>query len=140
MSVLKEFRDFAVKGNVVDLAIGVIIGTAFGKVVSALVDKILMPPLGYLIGGVDFSRLRLVLQLPGAGAGGGEEVAISYGDFIQAGVNFLIIAWTMFIVIKMMNKMSLGASPPPPGENVILLREIRDLLKERGGEKEFLDL
>ena len=86
-----------------------------------------MPPLGYLIGGVDFSRLRLVLQIPGTA--GREEVAIGYGDFIQAGVNFVIIAWTMFMVIKLMNKTHLGASPPPPTENVLLLREIRDLLK-----------
>lgn len=133
MTLLKDFRDFAVKGNVVDLAVGVIIGTAFGKVVASLVDKVLMPPLGYLIGGVDFSRLRIVLQLPGGN--GHEEVAIGYGDFIQAGVNFLIIAWTMFMVIKLMNKLHISATPQAPPEQTLLLREIRDLLKQEGATK-----
>ncbi|HMN68251.1 MAG TPA: large-conductance mechanosensitive channel protein MscL [Bdellovibrionales bacterium] len=129
MSVVKEFRDFAMKGNVVDLAVGVIIGGAFGKIVAALVENILMPPIGWAIGGMDFSQLRLVLQA--AGADGQGEVAIGYGVFIQAAVNFLIIAWALFWVIKVMNRFK--SAPPPPAatpEDVLLLREIRDSLRK----------
>jgi len=128
MSVLGDFRDFAMKGNVVDLAVGVIIGNAFGKIISSLVDKVLMPPVGYLVGGMDFSKLRLVLGLPGAN--GREEVAIGYGDFIQASVNFLIIAFCMFMVIRLMTRLNLGAKAAVPPEQTLLLREIRDLLKK----------
>jgi large conductance mechanosensitive channel len=134
MSLIQEFKQFAVKGNIMDLAIAVIIGGAFGKIVSALVDKILMPPIGYLVGGVDFSRLRLVLQVPG-GPGGKEEVAIGYGEFLQASFNFLIIAWAMFMVFKLVSRLQLTTPPPPaapapPSEEVLLLREIRDSLKK----------
>lgn len=129
MVILKEFRDFAMKGNVVDLAVGVIIGAAFGKIVSALVDKILMPPIGLLIGGVDFSQLKVIIQSAEAGRA---EVAISYGEFLQTLVHFIIIAWALFIVIKGMN--SLRKQPAPAAqtpEDVALLREIRDLLKSK---------
>jgi large conductance mechanosensitive channel len=129
MSLLRDFREFAMKGSVVDLAVGVIIGNAFGRIVSALVDKVLMPPVGYLIGGVDFSKLRLVLSLPGAT--GDKEVAIYYGEFIQASVNFLIIAFCMFMVIRIMTRLKLAGSSAPPPENILLLREIRDLLKQK---------
>lgn len=135
MSVIKEFREFAARGNVVDLAVGVIIGGAFGKIVSVLVDKILTPPLGLLIGGMDFSHLRLILK--SGDPDGRGEVAIGYGEFIQAVVNFLIVAWALFLVIKAMNTLmrdlhadQRAVPSPPPPENVVLLREIRDLLKK----------
>lgn len=96
--MLKEFKEFAMKGSVVDLAVGVIIGGAFGKIVASLVENILMPPIGMLIGGVDFSQLKLVIQQ--AAADGKGEVAIGYGQFVQNTVNFLIIAWALFMVIK----------------------------------------
>jgi len=126
--MLEEFKEFALKGSVVDLAVGVIIGAAFGKIVSSLVENILMPPLGLLIGGVDFSQLRIVLKA--AGADGKGEVAIGYGVFLQNSVNFLIIAWALFIVIQGMNRLK--SKPEPPAktpEDVLLLREIRDSLK-----------
>ena len=130
MSMLQEFKTFAMKGNVVGLAVGVIIGGAFGKIVSALVDQILMPPLGMIIGGVDFSQLKAVIQA--AGADGKGEVAIGYGVFVQAIVNFLIIAWALFLVIKAMNKLNKQPQPPPAvtPEDIVLLREIRDALKK----------
>jgi large conductance mechanosensitive channel len=131
MSVLKEFREFATKGSVVDLAIGVVVGGAFGKIVSALVEKIIMPPIGLLIGGVDFSQLRLVIKA--AGLDGKGEVAIGYGEFLQTVVSFLIIAWTLFMVIKgvnaLRNRHEVAVAPPTP-EDVLLLREIRDSLRK----------
>lgn len=130
MGIVQEFKTFAMKGSVVDLAVGVIVGGAFGKVVSSLVDQILMPPIGLMIGGVDFSQLKIVIR---AAAEGQPEVAIGYGVFIQTIVNFLIIAWALFIVIKAMNRMK--TAPPPsapaaPPEDIVLLREIRDSLKK----------
>jgi large conductance mechanosensitive channel len=130
MSMIQEFKTFAMKGNVVDLAVGVIIGGAFGKIVSALVDQIIMPPIGMLIGGMDFSQLKFIIQA--AGADGKGEVALGYGVFVQAVVNFLIIAWALFMVIKTMNKLQ---KPPAPAaavtpEDIVLLREIRDSLKK----------
>jgi large conductance mechanosensitive channel len=133
MAMIEEFKKFALKGNVVDLAVGVIIGAAFGKIVSSLVDNIIMPPLGLLIGGVDFSQLKIILSA--AGADGKGEVAIGYGIFIQTVVNFLLVAWALFILIKAMNKLQRKAeeSPAPAvtPEDVLLLREIRDSLKAR---------
>lgn len=145
MSILKEFREFALKGSVVDLAIGVIIGAAFGTIVTSLVDDIVMPPIGLLLAGVDFSALKLVLQQasPAVGAEGAEgfvaarpEVAINYGNFINAAIKFAIVAWVLFLVIKGMNKMkrkeeSKPASAPEKPEDVKLLGEIRDLLRQR---------
>lgn len=131
MSMLQEFKTFAMKGNVVDLAVGVIIGGAFGKIVSALVEQILMPPIGLAIGGVDFSQLKFIIA--SAGADGKGEVAIGYGVFIQAVVNFLIIAWALFIVIKAMNRLQKPAPPPAAPatpEDILLLREIRDSLRK----------
>jgi large conductance mechanosensitive channel len=142
MSMLKEFREFALKGSVVDLAVGVIIGAAFGAIVSSLVDDVIMPPIGWLLAGIDFSALKIVIH-PAAAAVGAEgqpsyaaahpEVAISYGKFINAAIKFLIIAWVLFFVIKMMNAMKRKevATPPPPPADVKLLTEIRDLLKAR---------
>lgn len=130
MSVLQEFKNFAMKGNVVDLAVGVIIGGAFGKIVSSLVDNILMPPIGMLIGGVDFSQLKFVLNEP---FGNQPPATIGYGIFLQNCVNFIIVAWAMFLVIKAMNKLTHHKKESPPAatpEDVLLLREIRDLLKK----------
>ena len=129
MSIMQEFKSFALKGNVVDLAVGVIIGGAFGKIVSALVENILMPPIGMLIGGVDFSQLKVVIQ---SAHDGRSEVAIGYGVFLQAVVNFSIIAWALFLIIKAMNRLEgrTPNAPPPVPEDVLLLREIRDSLKK----------
>lgn len=133
MSIVQEFKSFAMKGNVVDLAVGVIIGGAFGKIVSSLVENVLMPPIGLMIGGVDFTQLKLVLQPAREGL---NEVAIGYGVFLQNILNFLIIAWALFLVIKLMNRLegrnpNAPAAPPPPTEDVLLLREIRDSLKTK---------
>ncbi len=142
MSMLKEFREFALKGNVVDLAVGVIIGAAFGTIVSSLVDDIIMPPIGLLLAGIDFATLKLVLKaaVPAVGAEGAEgfvaaspEVAINYGKFINAAIKFMIVAWVLFLVIKAMNTMKRKeeAKPAPVAEtpaDIKLLTEIRDLL------------
>ena len=131
MGMLSEFKDFALKGNVVDLAVGVIVGAAFGKIVDALVKNILMPPIGWAIGGVNFNELSI--KLP---AGGGKTVDIGYGAFIQTIIDFMIIAFVLFMVIKGMNqlKRKQEAAPAPPPEtpaDVKLLAEIRDLLAKR---------
>ncbi len=132
MGFVQEFKEFAMKGNVVDLAVGVIIGAAFGKIISALVDKILMPVIGMVVGGVDFGNLRIVLSE--ANADGKGEVAIGYGFFIQTVVDFLIIAFCLFVVIKFMNRAKKApppAAPAEPAEEIVLLRQIRDSLKTR---------
>lgn len=128
-SYWEEFKTFAMKGNVVDLAVGVIIGAAFGKIVAALVDNILMPPIGLAIGGVDFSQLKIVIKEAAANQ---PEVAIGYGVFLQAVVNFMIIAWALFMVIRVMNRLHQkpAAAPAATPEDVLLLREIRDSLKK----------
>ncbi len=129
MGMLKEFRDFAVKGNVADMAVGIIIGGAFGGIVKSLVDDILTPPLGLLIGGVDFKGLKVDLPqvLEGMPA-----VTINYGSFIQTIVNFTIIAFALFLIVKAMNKVrtKAEAAPATPAD-VVLLTEIRDLLKTK---------
>lgn len=132
MSILKEFRDFAMKGNVVDLAVGVIIGGAFGKIVSSLVNDIIMPPLGILIGGVDFKDLALILKEAQEGA---EAVTLKYGAFIQNIFDFVIIAAAIFAMIKALNKLKKTPEPAPekpaePSTEEKLLTEIRDLLKK----------
>lgn len=131
MSLASEFKEFAMKGNVVDMAVGIIIGAAFGKIVSSLVNAIVMPALGWVIGGVDFSDLSVAL---GTNATSGEPVAIQYGQFIQALVDFLIIAFAIFVALKGINRLKKPpepAAPPslPPEE--VLLTEIRDLLRQR---------
>lgn len=131
MGMVKEFKDFAMKGNVVDLAVGVVIGAAFGKIVTVLVERIVMPPIGLLIGGVDFSQLKTILQA--AGADGKGEVSIGYGEFLQTSFNFLIVAVAIFAIIKLMNatkKAEAAAAPAPTPDDIVLLREIRDLLKK----------
>lgn len=137
MSMTSEFRDFAMRGNVVDLAVGVIIGGAFGKIVGALVDKVMMPPLGLLLGGIDFADKKLVLSAAVMEADKviKPEVAIGYGEFINTMIQFIIVAWALFLVIKAMNRIkkkeaAAPAAPPPTPEDIQLLREIRDLLKK----------
>jgi len=131
MGLLKEFKDFAMKGNVLDLAVGVIIGTEFGKIVNSLVKDVIMPPLGAMIGKMDFDKLNWQL-------GEGENATLKYGSFIQTCVNFAIIAFAVFMVIKAKNmaeKRLVGVTdpkaPPPPPEDILLLREIRDELRKR---------
>lgn len=130
MSMISEFKAFAMRGNVIDLAVGVVIGAAFGKIVSSLVDGVIMPPLGKLIGGVDFSAFKWVLTP--AGADGKGEVAILYGAFINTMIQFLIVALAIFIVVKAINKISRKQeeAPAAPPADVVLLTEIRDLLKQ----------
>ena len=136
MSIISEFKEFAMKGNVVDLAVGVIIGTAFGKIVSALVDGVIMPVVGNLIGGVNFSELAFVLQNAVIGPDGKEiaaAVAIKYGAFLQTVIDFMIIAFVLFVVIKVMNRLKkaeAAAPPAQPAEEVLLLRDIRDMMKK----------
>ncbi len=133
MSFTKEFKEFAMKGNVVDMAVGIIIGAAFGKIVSALVNAVVMPALGWMIGGVDFSDLAVAL---GTNAATGELVSIKYGLFIQAVVDFLIVAMAIFVALKAINRLKTPpvaeapVAPPPPREEV-LLTEIRDLLRSQ---------
>jgi len=138
MGMISEFKEFAMKGNVVDLAVGVIIGAAFGKIVSSLVDGVIMPVVGNLIGGVNFGELAYVLKDAVIGADGKEiaaAVAIKYGAFLQTVIDFLIIAFVLFVVIKVMNRLKKAeaAAPPAPAEtpgDVLLLREIRDAMKQ----------
>lgn len=141
MGLLKEFKEFAVKGNVIDLAVGVIIGGAFGKIVSSFVNDVVMPPIGLLIGGVDFKDLRLVLKAETTNAAGEavDAVTLNYGMFIQNTVDFIIIAFVIFMAIKGINQMNrkkveAPAAPPAPPEptpSEKLLEEIRDLLKKQ---------
>ena len=130
MSMIDEFKEFALKGNVVDLAVGVIIGTAFGKVVSTLVENILMPPIGFLMSGVDFKDLGINLGTVA------KPVLIKYGAFIQSIIDFAIVAFVLFMVIKAMNKMKkpapvVAAAAPPPAQSEIYLKEIRDALAKK---------
>lgn len=133
MSVLKEFKAFAVRGNVVDMAVGIIIGASFGKIISSLVGDVIMPPIGVILGGVDFSDLAITVK---EAAGEMPAVVISYGKFVQTVVDFAIIAFAIFIVVKLINSLKrkeeeAPAAPPQPSAQEVLLTEIRDLLKER---------
>jgi large conductance mechanosensitive channel len=139
MTMMQEFREFAVKGNAVEMAVGIIIGGAFGKIVSSLVNDVIMPPIGLLLGGVDFSGLYVNL-----GEGEYESLAaakeagaatLNYGAFIQTAIDFAIIAFVIFMIVRAMNSLrkqeeEKPAGPPKPSEEVLLLREIRDGLKE----------
>jgi len=132
MSIVSEFKEFAVKGNMVDLAVGVIIGGAFGKIVASLVENVLMPPIGMLLGGMDFSSMAITLK---AGVGDVKPVMLKYGLFMNSMVDFLIIAFVLFMVIKGINAMKrkkeeAPAAPAPPPAQEVLLTEIRDLLKK----------
>ena len=131
--MLKEFKEFALKGNVIDLAVGVIIGGAFGKIVSSLVNDILMPVIGVILGGVSFTDLKYVIT---PASGDIAEVAILYGSFIQAIIDFLIIAFSIFLFIKLLasrkkKEAEVPPAPPAPAPEVVLLEEIRDLLKTK---------
>jgi large conductance mechanosensitive channel len=133
MSMIKEFKEFAMKGNVVDMAVGIIIGGAFGKIISSFVNDVLMPPIGLLLGGVDFSKLALTIK---PGAEGVEPVLLKYGVFINTTIDFLIIAFAIFMVIKALNSMKkkqveAPSVPPPTPADILLLTEIRDLLKKK---------
>ena len=133
MSFIKDFREFAVRGNVVDMAVGIIIGAAFGKIVSSLVADVVMPPLGWIIGGVDFSDLAIVLPEIIEGKG---TVSIMYGKFIQTVLDFTIVAFAIFMMIKVINRLKKkeeekAAEPTPPSNEEVLLTEIRDLLKQK---------
>jgi|SRR5690554_4689086 len=133
MSMVQEFKKFAMRGNVVDMAVGIIIGAAFGKIVSSFVSDVIMPPLGLLLGGVDFKDLAIVLK---EAVGDAPAVVIAYGQFIQTIVDFLIIAFAIFMAIKVMNSLKakeeeVPEAPPAPTNEEVLLTEIRDILKEK---------
>jgi large conductance mechanosensitive channel len=132
MSMMSEFREFAMRGNVVDMAVGIVIGGAFGKIVSSFVGDVLMPPIGMALGGMDFSSLAITLK---EASGDVAAVTLNYGTFIQTVVDFIIIAFAIFMVVKAMNSMkkkeeAAPAAPPKPSAEEALLAEIRDLLKK----------
>ena len=133
MGMLQEFKEFAMRGNVVDLAVGVVIGAAFGKIISSVVADVIMPPIGLLMGGVDFTDLKVVLK---DAVGETPAVTLNYGSFLQTCVDFIIIAFAIFLLVKLMNSLkrqeeAAPAAPPAPPPTEILLTEIRDLLKNR---------
>ena len=132
MSFVAEFKKFALRGNVVDLAVGVVIGAAFGKIVTSLVENIIMPPIGWLIGGIDFSDYKWVLK-PADAVAKKAEVAIQYGVFINVLIQFLIVAIAIFIVVKAINRLTRREeeAPAAPAADVVLLTEIRDLLRSQ---------
>lgn len=133
MSILKEFKAFAMKGNVVDMAVGIIIGAAFGKIVTSLVNDVIMPPIGVLVGGVNFTDLSITIK---EAVGDAAAVTINYGNFIQVIFDFLIIAAAIFALVKVMNSMKRKeeespSAPPAPSKEEVLLSEIRDILKSK---------
>jgi len=143
MGIVKEFKTFAMKGNVVDMATGIIIGASFGRIVTSLVNDVLMPPLGLALGRVDFKQLKIVIQQAQAAVMDGtnivkpavDQVTLNYGMFVQTIIDFIIVAFCIFLIIKGMNKMmekkeAEPAAPPAPSEEVTLLKEIRDALKK----------
>ena len=143
MSNLKEFKEFAMKGNVIDLAVGVIIGAAFGKIVTSLVADIIMPPIGFLIGGVNFTELKWQMKVPELiGGARHSAVTLNYGNFLQVTFDFLIVAFAVFLFVKAINRMNkknleepTPSAPPEPTKEELLLTEIRDLLKENRAKK-----
>jgi large conductance mechanosensitive channel len=133
MGMIQEFKEFAVKGNVVDMAVGIIIGAAFGKIITSLVGDVIMPPIGVALGGVDFSNLSVIVQ---EAIDKKPAVVISYGKFMQTIIDFLIIAFAIFMAVKVMNSLKrkeaeAPAAPPTPPNQEVLLAEIRDLLKNK---------
>ncbi len=135
MGMLSEFKNFAMKGNVVDMAVGVVIGGAFGKIVTSFTNDVLMPPIGVMLGGVDFSQLKVVLK---DAVGETAAVSINYGTFLNVMLDFLIIAFAIFLVVKAMNaamtatgRKEAAAPPPAPSKEEVLLTEIRDALRNR---------
>lgn len=138
MSMAKEFREFAVKGNVVDLAVGVIIGAAFGKIVDSLVGDLVMPIISRVVGGLDFSSYYVPLNGQAAGLALADAkkagAVLAYGNFITTALNFVILAFIIFLMVRMINKVKASAPPPAPAatpEDIVLLREIRDSLRQR---------
>ena len=140
MSMLSEFRGFAVKGNVIDLAVAVIIGAAFGKIVDSLVKDLIMPVVSRVFGGLDFSQWFIILGPPPPGYSGPMTYEaltkagvplLAYGNFITVALNFIILAFIIFLMVKQINRLRDASPPPPPPENVLLLREIRDALKKK---------
>ncbi len=129
MGMMSEFKEFAIKGNMVDMAVGIIIGAAFGKIVSSLVADVIMPPLGLLMGGVDFRGLSYIVK---EAVDGAEAITLNYGVFIQHIIDFVIVAFAIFMIVKMINsaKKKEEAKPTPPPKQEVLLEEIRDLLKK----------
>ena len=133
MGMIQEFKEFAVKGNVVDMAVGIIIGAAFGKIITSLVGDVIMPPIGVALGGVDFTNLSIIVQ---EAIDKKPAVVISYGKFMQTIIDFLIIAFAIFMAVKAMNSLKrkeaeAPAAPPTPPNQEVLLAEIRDLLKNK---------
>lgn len=133
MKILNEFKDFAIKGNMIDMAVGIIIGGAFGKIVSSLVNDIIMPPVGALMGGTDFTNLKWTIK---EAVEKSPAVTFNYGSFLQTAVDFLILAFCIFMMVKAINKLKRDTPPAPaapaaPSKEEILLTEIRDLLKSR---------
>lgn len=132
MGMMKEFKEFVMKGNVIDMAVGIVIGIAFGKIIGSLVTDIIMPPIGILLGGVDFSNLSWVIKEATEAA---EAVTLNYGKFIITIIEFIIVAFSIFMVIKAINNAKKKeeekpAEPPKPSEEVMLLKDIRDALKK----------
>ena len=137
MSFIKEFREFISKGNVIDLAVGVVIGASFGKIIASLVEDIIMPPIGYFFGGVDFAERKIVL-IPADAVNKVEEVAVRYGNFINTLIQFLIVALCIFALIKGINSLrrkeqAASAVPPLPSKEEMLLTDIRDILRNQRG-------
>jgi large conductance mechanosensitive channel len=133
MSMVKEFKEFAMRGNVVDMAVGIVIGAAFGKIVASFVNDVIMPPIGMLLGGVDFSDLMITLK---GAVGDAPAVVLKYGAFVNTVLDFLIVAFAIFMVIKGMNALkkkeeAAPPAPPKPTKEEVLLTEIRDVLKSR---------
>ena len=138
MKMFKEFKDFAVKGNMIDLAVGIIIGAAFGKIVASLVSDLIMPPIGLLLGGINFTDIKIIMKDavmdPATGKILKEAVTLKLGNFIQTLVDFTIIAFSVFMIVKMVTRVTkkpeVPTEPPPPTKEQELLTEIRDLLKK----------
>ena len=136
MGMISEFKEFAMRGNVIDLAVGVVIGAAFGKIVTSLVENVIMPPIGWLIGNVDFSDLAWTLAPATVAADGSEvpAVVVGYGAFLNTIIQFVIVAFAIFMLVKVVNKLArkkpAEEAPAAPSEEVLLLREIRDNLKK----------
>jgi len=137
--ILGEFREFIARGNVIDLAVGVIVGAAFNDIVKSLVDQVVMPPVGLLLSGVDFSHLEWVLRADNPATKANEFVAIQYGAFFNTSIRFMIVAWVVFLLVKLVNMIRrrdaarpAGEKPPPPPQEALLV-EIRDLLKAQAG-------